>query len=101
QTAVGRPGFQYLLAELGLDHGGIVLGLDASRRARSDPDWAPLARPCGVCRALLCDYDGLYAPADFTDRLLLGLKGLRSEAELHLLRGRLNEGRLNEARRGE
>jgi DNA invertase Pin-like site-specific DNA recombinase len=101
QTAVGRAGFQYLLAELGLDHVGIVLGLEASRLARSDPDWAPLVRLCGVFHALLCDYDGLYDPTDFNDRLLLGLKGILSEAELHFLRGRMNEGRLNKARRGE
>ena len=74
QTAVGRLGFQYILAELGLDHVGIVLGLEASRLARSDPDWAPLVRLCGVFRALLCDYDGLYDPTDFNDRLILGLK---------------------------
>jgi DNA invertase Pin-like site-specific DNA recombinase len=101
QTAAGRPGFQYILAELGLDHVGIILGLEASRLARSDPDWAPLVRLCGVFRALLCDYDGLYDPGDFNDRLLLGLKGIMSEAELHFLRGRMNEGRLNKARRGE
>jgi DNA invertase Pin-like site-specific DNA recombinase len=74
QTVAGRLGFQYILAELGLDHVGIVLGLEASRLARSDPDWAPLVRLCGVFRALLCDYDGLYDPTDFNDRLLLGLK---------------------------
>jgi DNA invertase Pin-like site-specific DNA recombinase len=101
QTATGRLGFQYILAELGLDHVGIVLGLEASRLARSDPDWAPLVRLCGVFRALLCDYDGLYDPTDFNDRLILGLKGIMSEAELHFLRGRMNEGRLNKARRGE
>jgi DNA invertase Pin-like site-specific DNA recombinase len=101
QTAEGRLGFQYILAELGLDHVGIVLGLEASRLARSDPDWAPLVRLCGVFRALLGDYDGLYDPTDFNDRLLLGLKGIMSEAELHFLRGRMNEGRLNKARRGE
>jgi resolvase-like protein len=70
QTAVGRLGFQYILAELGRDHVGIVLGLEASRLARSDPDWTPLVRLCGVFRALLCDYDGLYDPTDFKDRLL-------------------------------
>jgi DNA invertase Pin-like site-specific DNA recombinase len=101
QTTAGRLGFQYILAELGLDHVGIVLGLEASRLARSDPDWAPLVRLCGVFRALLCDYDGLYDPTDFNDRLLLGLKGIMSEAELHFLRTRMNEGRLNKARRGE
>jgi DNA invertase Pin-like site-specific DNA recombinase len=98
---MGRLGFQYILAELGLDHVGMVLGLEASRLARSDPDWAPLVRLCGVFRALLCDYDGLYDPSDFNDRLLLGLKGIMSEAELHFLRGRMNEERLNKARRGE
>ncbi len=101
QTAEGRLGFQYILAELGLGQVGIVLGLDASRLARSDPDWAPLVRLCGVFRTLLGDYDGLYDPADFNDRLLLGLKGIMSEAELHFLRGRMHEGRLNKARRGE
>ncbi len=74
QTVEGRHGFQYILAELGLDQVGIVLGLEASRLARSDPDWAPLVRLCGVFRALLCDYDGLYDPTDFNDRLLLGLR---------------------------
>lgn len=101
QSAEGRLGFQHILVELGLDHVGIILGLEASRLARSDPDWAPLVRLCGVFRTLLCDYDGLYDPTDFNDRLLLGLKGIMSEAELHFLRGRMNEGRLNKARRGE
>jgi DNA invertase Pin-like site-specific DNA recombinase len=101
QTAEGRPGFQYVLAEVGLDHVGILLGLDASRLARSDPDWAPLVRLCGVFRTLLGDWDGLYDPTDFNDRLLLGLKGIMSEAELHFLRARMHEGRLNKARRGE
>jgi DNA invertase Pin-like site-specific DNA recombinase len=101
QTTAGRLGFQYILAELGLDHVGIVLGLEASRLARSDPDWAPLVRLCGVFHALLGDHDGLYDPTDFNDRLVLGLKGIMSEAELHFLRGRLNEGLRNKARRGE
>ena len=101
QTVEGRRGFQYILAELGLDHVGILLGLDASRLARSDPDWAPLVRSCGLFGALLGDYDGLYDPIDFNDRLLLGLKGIMSEAELHFLRLRMHEGRLNKARRGE
>jgi DNA invertase Pin-like site-specific DNA recombinase len=97
----GRPGFQYVLAEIGLDHVGILLGLDASRLARSDPDWVPLVRLCGVFRTLLGDFDGLYDPTDFNDRLLLGLKGIMSEAELHFLRARMHEGRLNKARRGQ
>ncbi len=101
QTVEGRRGIQYILAELGLDHVGILLGQDASRLARSDPDWVPLVRSCGLFRALLGDYDGLYDPTDFNDRLLLGLKGIMSEAELHFLRGRMHEARLNKARRGE
>jgi DNA invertase Pin-like site-specific DNA recombinase len=78
QTVEGRSGFQYILAELGLDQVGIVLGLEASRLARSDPDWVPMVRLCGLFQALLCDYDGLYDPTDFNDRLLLGLKGIMS-----------------------
>jgi DNA invertase Pin-like site-specific DNA recombinase len=101
RTVEGRPGFQYILAELGLDHVGILMGQDASRLARSDPDWVPLVRSCGLFGALLGDYDGLYDPNDFNDRLLLGLKGIMSEAELHFLRQRMYEGRLNKARRGE
>jgi DNA invertase Pin-like site-specific DNA recombinase len=101
QSAEHRRGFQYILAELGLDHVGIVLGLEASRLARSDPDWAPLVRSCGLFRALLADHDGVYDPADFNDRLVLGLKGIMSEAELHFLRVRMHEGRLNKAKRGE
>ena len=101
QTVEGRHGFQYILAELSLDHVGILLGHDASRLARSDPDWVPLVRSCGLFRAFLGDYDGLYDPTDFNDRLLLGLKGIMSEAELHFLRMRMHEGRLNKARRGE
>ena len=101
QTVEGRRGFQSILAQLSLDQVGIVLGLEASRLARSDPDWAPLVRSCGLFRALLGDYDGLYDPTDFNDRLLLGLKGIMSEAELHFLRARMHEGRLNKARRGE
>src|SRR5262249_58627512 len=101
QTVEGRRGFQYILAELGLDHVGILLGQDASRLARSDPDWVPLVRSCGLFGALLGDYDGLYDPTDFNDRLLLGFKGIMSEAEVHFLRAPMHEGRLNKARRGE
>src|SRR5947208_2650490 len=101
QTVEGRRGIQYILAELSLDHVGILLGQDASRLARSDPDWVPMVRSCGLFHALLGDYDGLYDPTDFNDRLLLGLKGIMSEAELHFLHARMHEGRLNKARRGE
>ena len=101
QTVEGRPGLQYILAELSLDHVGILFGQDASRLARHDPDWVPMVRSCGLFQVLLGDYDGLYDPTDFNDRLLLGLKGIMSEAELHFLRLRMHEGRLNKARRGE
>jgi DNA invertase Pin-like site-specific DNA recombinase len=101
ETVEGRRGIQYILAELSLDHVGILLGQDASRLARHDPDWVPMVRSCGLFHALLGDYDGLYDPTDFNDRLLLGMKGIMSEAELHFLRARMHEGRLNKARRGE
>ena len=100
-TAEGRLGFQRLLAEVGLDHVGIILGLEMSRLARSNKDWHQLLELCGIFRTLLADQDGLYDPTDYNDRLLLGLKGTMSEAELHVLRGRLNAGRVNKARRGE
>jgi DNA invertase Pin-like site-specific DNA recombinase len=101
QSAEGRRGFQRLLAEVGLDHVGLVLGIEMSRLARSCKDWHQLLELCALFRTLLADQDGLYDPTDFNDRLLLGLKGSFSEAELHTLRCRLNEGRLNKARRGE
>ena len=97
----GRPGFQQLLVEVGLDHVGIVLGIEMSRLARSCKDWHQLLEVCGVFGSLLADQDGLYDPRDYNDRLLLGLKGTLSEAELHILHQRMAEGRLNKARRGE
>jgi DNA invertase Pin-like site-specific DNA recombinase len=100
-TSEGRLGFQKLLAEVGLDHVGIILGLEMSRLARSCKDWHQLLELCAIFRTLLADQDGLYDPTDYNDRLLLGLKGTMSEAELHILKGRLNAGRLNKARRGE
>jgi DNA invertase Pin-like site-specific DNA recombinase len=101
QTVEGRRGIQYILAEISLNHVGILMGQDASRLARHDPDWVPMVRSCGLFGALLGDYDGLYDPTDFNDRLLLGFKGIMSEAELHFLRARMHEGRLSKARRGE
>jgi DNA invertase Pin-like site-specific DNA recombinase len=100
-SAAGRLGFQKLLAEVGLDHVGIILGLEMSRLARSCKDWHQLLELCAIFRTLLADQDGLYDPTDYNDRLLLGLKGTMSEAELHILKGRMNAGRLNKARRGE
>src|SRR5271169_829925 len=101
QTVEGRLGFQYLLAEISLDHVGIIFGLEMSRLARSNKDWHQLLELCAIFRTLLADQDGLYDPTDYNDRLLLGLKGTTSEAELHILKGRMNAGRLNKARRGE
>jgi DNA invertase Pin-like site-specific DNA recombinase len=101
QSAEGRLGFQYLLAEIGLDHVGIILGLEMSRLARSNKDWHQLLELCAIFHTLLADQDGLYDPTDFNDRLLLGLKGTMSEAELHILRSRMYKGLLNKAQRGE
>jgi DNA invertase Pin-like site-specific DNA recombinase len=100
-SAEGRLGFQRLLAEVGLDHVGLVLGIEMSRLARSCKDWHQLLELCAVFGALLADQDGLYDPREYNDRLLLGLKGTLSEAELHILHQRMHEGRLNKARRGE
>src|SRR5438477_9210556 len=94
-------GFQYLVAEISLDHVGIVFGREMSRLARSNKDWHQLLEVCALFQVLLADADGVYDSADFNDRLLLGLKGTMSEAELHVLRSRLHQGKLNKARRGE
>jgi DNA invertase Pin-like site-specific DNA recombinase len=100
-TAVHRVGFQRLLAEIGLNHVGLVLGWDMSRLARSCKDWYQLIELCAVFNCVLADQDGLYDPSDYNDRLLLGLKGTMSEAELHILRSRMEQGRRNKAARGE
>ena len=84
-----------------MDHVGLILGLEMSRLARSCKDWHQLLELCAIFRTLLADQDGLYDPTDFNDRLLLGLKGTMSEAELHILKGRMFQGRMNKARRGE
>ena len=96
-----RDGFQHLAAEVALGHAGIILSLEASRLARSSADWHRLIELCAVTRTLIADADGLYNPADFNDRLLLGLKATLSEAELHTLRVRLLEGIRSKAARGE
>ena len=100
-SAEGRPGFQRLVAEVGLDHVGLVLGTDMSRLARSSRDWYQLLEVCAVFSTLLADADGLYDPSTYNDRLLLGLKGTMSEAELHILKQRMLEGKRAKARRGE
>jgi DNA invertase Pin-like site-specific DNA recombinase len=100
-SAEGRPGFQRLLGEVALDHVGLVLGVEMSRLARSCKDWYQLLELCALFETLICDLDGLYDPGCYNDRLLLGLKGTMSEAELHVLRQRLWQGALQKARRGE
>jgi DNA invertase Pin-like site-specific DNA recombinase len=100
-TAEGRQGFQRLVAEVGLDHVGLVLGIDMSRLARSSKDWHPLLEACALFGTLIADLDGIYDPSQYNDRLLLGLKGTMSEAELHLIKQRMDQGKRNKARRGE
>ena len=96
-----RDGFQHLVTEVALGHAGIVLGLEVSRLARNNADWHRLIELAAMSRTLILDEDGIYDPAHFNDRLLLGLKGAMSEAELHVLKSRLQGGILNKARRGE
>jgi len=99
--AADRAGFQQLVAEVGMGRAGIVLGLEVSRLARNSTDWHRLLEICAVTDTLILDEDGIYDPTHFNDRLLLGLKGTMSEAELHVLRARLRGGLINKARRGE
>src|SRR5919202_1757799 len=100
-SAAGRVGFQRLVTEITMGHVGLVLGLEMSRLARSGADWYQLLELCALAGALLADADGVYDPVEFNDRLLLGLKGTMSEAELHLLKQRMLAGKQAKARRGE
>src|SRR5277367_3387821 len=100
-TIEGRLGFQRLVAEVGLGHAGLVLGIEMSRLARSCRDWHQLLEICALFDTLIADVDGVYDPANYNDRLLLGLKGTMSEAELHILQARMLAGRNAKARRGE
>lgn len=100
-SAEGRSGFQRLLTEVSADRVGLILGLEMSRLARSCKDWHALLELCAIYRTLLADADGLYDPSAYNDRLLLGLKGTMSEAELHILKSRLQQGMWNKAERGE
>jgi DNA invertase Pin-like site-specific DNA recombinase len=100
-SAADREGFQRLVADVGMGRAGIVLGLEVSRLARNNADWHRLLEICALSGTLICDEDGLYDPGEFNDRLLLGLKGTMSEAELHFIRARLRGGQLSKARRGE
>ncbi len=97
----GRSGFRRLLAEISLEHVGIVMGIEMSRLARNCRDWHQLLELCAIFGTLLGDADGIYNPREHNDRLLLGLKGTMSEAELHVLRSRLDAGKKNKAKRGE
>lgn len=101
RTVEQRPGFQRLLAEVTLDHVGIVLGLEISRLSRSSKDWYHLLEVCAVFGTLLADQDGIYDANDGNDRLVLGLKGTMSEVELTTMRNRLERGKLHKAERGE
>ena len=98
---VDREGFGRLVAEVALGHAGLVLGTNVSRVSRNNADWYRLLDLCGVTDTVIGDLDGLYHPGSFNDRLLLGLKGTISEAELHMIRQRLDSGIRNKARRGE
>ena len=100
-SVADREGFQKLVTEVSLGRAGIVLGLEVSRLARNNADWHRLLEICALSDTLILDEDGLYDPSHFNDRLLLGLKGTMSEAELHVLRARLEGGIQSKARRGE
>jgi DNA invertase Pin-like site-specific DNA recombinase len=100
-SAAWREGFQHLVSDVGMGRAGIVMGLEVSRLARNNADWHRLLEICALSETLILDEDGVYDPIAFNDRLLLGLKGTMSEAELHVLRARLRGGIVNKARRGE
>ncbi|MBF0503264.1 MAG: recombinase family protein [Candidatus Riflebacteria bacterium] len=100
-SAAWREGFQRLVTDVSMGRAGIVMGLEVSRLARNNADWHRLLEICALADTLILDEDGTYDPAHFNDRLLLGLKGAMSEAELHILKARLRGGILNKVRRGE
>jgi DNA invertase Pin-like site-specific DNA recombinase len=99
--AAGRTGFAHMATEVAMGRVGVVLCLEVSRLARNNADWYRLLDLCALTRTLIADTDGLYHPGDFNDRLVLGLKGTMSEAELHILRARLDGGIRHKAARGE
>src|SRR6266480_3912949 len=100
-SAVGRDGFQWLVAEVGLGHVGAVLSLEVSRLARSCSDWYRLLEICALTDTLVVDDEGIYDPGQYNDRLLLGFKGTLSEAALHWLHTRLLGGNLEKAQHGQ
>jgi DNA invertase Pin-like site-specific DNA recombinase len=97
----GRRGFQHLVSEVSLGRAGIIVGIEVSRLSRSNSDWVRLLQIAALSDTLIMDEDGIYNVNDFNDRLLLGLKGTLSEAELHYLKARMRGGLLNKARRGD
>jgi DNA invertase Pin-like site-specific DNA recombinase len=100
-TADGRSGFTRILTEVNLDHVGIIFGFQVSRLSRANSDWYYLLERCAIFHTLLADHDGAYDPTEYNDRLVLGMKGTMSEAELHLLGQRLHQARRNKAQHGE
>jgi DNA invertase Pin-like site-specific DNA recombinase len=100
-SSIGRDGFQWLVAEVGLGHVGAVLSLEVSRLARSCSDWYRLLEICALSDTLVIDEEGIYDPGAHNDRLLLGFKGTMSEAELHWLHQRLQGGKLAKAEQGQ
>jgi DNA invertase Pin-like site-specific DNA recombinase len=100
-SVADRQGFQKLMTEVSLGRVGLVMGLEVSRLARNNADWARLLEICAITDTLILDEEGIYNPTDFNDRLLLNMKGTFSEVELHVLRSRLRGGILSKARRGE
>jgi DNA invertase Pin-like site-specific DNA recombinase len=100
-SAAWREGFQRLVTDVGMSRAGIVMGLEVSRLARNNADWHRLLEICALADTLILDEDGVYDPTSFNDRLLLGIKGAMSEAELHVLKARWCGGILNKVRQGE
>lgn len=101
KSAENRDGFKELVANVANGMAGAVACIEASRLSRSSSDWGRLIEYCAMTDTLLIDTDGIYNPNDFNDRLLLGLKGTMSEAELHFLQERMRGGLMNKAKRGE
>lgn len=99
KSVEGRGGFRELTSEVSLGHAGIVLAYEASRLARNNADWYALLDLCTLRDTLIADADGVYDPTDYNDRLLLGLRGMMSEAELHLLRLRMDAGKARQRSR--
>jgi len=99
-SSTGRVGFGRLVAEVGMGHVGLILGIEMSLLARSCKDWHQLLEICALFGTLIADLDGVYDPSQYNDRLLLGLKGTMSEAELHLLKQRMSQGKISKAQRG-